>query len=360
MEIAIFGAGLAGLASAIALRDQDHNCHIYERSRLAHDAGMGFILMPEAISCLQSLGVSLNGRGGVLLTRYLCRNSAGEILDGQPLPAGTRCLRRRDLIGALVAALKAEVPILYDAELDHVEYDASGSVKAAFLSSGQAVKADLYVAADGSRSKARAAIFPDWPSGCAPVAEIVGMLRCKDAVRWAGQDFNKFHAAEGGLALGIVPVAGDHVVWFLQFDVQRFHLPPDSPEGRLGFAESLLAGWGEPIPHLLAHTDYSRVHLWRPVDSDLIPRFYRGNLVLVGDAAHPMLPFTSRGVSSAVADVVVLAKELRSSPDLQHALYAYSAQRRTECAPYIGKGRELTSHFLEPLRRAAAVVPLAI
>jgi salicylate hydroxylase len=295
-----------------------------------------------------------------LLTRYLCRNSAGDILDQQPLPVGTRCLRRRDLICALMAALNGQVPILYDAELDHVERDGSGSIHAAVLSSGEAVMADLYVAADGSRSKARTATFPNWPSRCAPVAEIVGMLRCKDAVRWAGQDFNKFHAAEGGLALGIVPVAADHVVWFLQFDVQRFNLPPDSPEGRLGFAESLLAGWGEPIPHLLAHTDYSRVHLWRPVDCDLIPQFYSSNLVLVGDAAHPMLPFTSRGVSSAIGDVIVLAQELRSGGDLQHALYAYSAQRRAECAPYISKGRELTSYFMEPLRRAAAVVPLAI
>jgi len=45
MKIAIFGAGLAGLACAISLHSEGHDCQIYERSRQAHDAGMGFILL---------------------------------------------------------------------------------------------------------------------------------------------------------------------------------------------------------------------------------------------------------------------------------------------------------------------------
>jgi 2-polyprenyl-6-methoxyphenol hydroxylase-like FAD-dependent oxidoreductase len=91
-----------------------------------------------------------------------------------------------------------------------------------------------------------------------------------------------------------------------------------------------------------------------------VPQFYRGNLVLVGDAAHPMLPFTSRGVSSAIADAVVLERELRRHRDPGDALAAYSSRRREECAPYIGKGRELTRNFRMPLSRETAMVPLAI
>ena len=49
MDIAIFGAGVAGLMTAIALRAQGHRCHIYERMRQGHETGMGFILMPEGI-----------------------------------------------------------------------------------------------------------------------------------------------------------------------------------------------------------------------------------------------------------------------------------------------------------------------
>lgn len=361
MKVAIFGAGLAGLATGIGLRSQGHECRIYERSRQAHDAGMGFILMPEAISGLEDLGVQLRADwSGIPLNQYLCRDSRGEILAQQALPSGTRSFRRRDLIAAMVAVLNGNEPINFGAELERLEFDEREMVKAAFLSSGPGIRADLYVAADGSRSKARAAMFPDWHERSAPVAEVVGMVRCADAIDWSGENFNKFHADGGGLALGIVPVDRNHVVWFLQFDVQRFHLPGETGEARLAFVESLVGKWGEPVPHLLAHTDYSRVYLWQPMDADPVPRFSCGNLVLVGDAAHPMLPFTSRGVSSAIADVVELTGVLKSSTNLGQALTAYSTQRRRDCAPYIEKGRELTRKFLLPLRRENMTVPLAI
>lgn len=361
MKIAIFGAGLAGLACAISLRSEGHDCEIYERSRQAQEAGMGFILLPEAITGLVSLGVVLQENGsGVPLSNYICRTSSGEILEQRSLPAGTRSFRRRDLISAMTASLNGSRPIVFHSELDLLEFDSQGSVRAACLSSGRKVAAELYLAADGSRSRARTAMYPDWSARSAAVAEIVGMVRCADAIRWSQGNFNKFHAKSGGLALGVVPVDRDHVVWFLQFDVQKFQLPQDTPESLLSFVENLAGEWAQPVPHLLHHTDYARVHLWRPVDADLVPQFYRGNLVLVGDAAHPMLPFTSRGVSSAIADAIVLTGALRATDNLDQALARYSAQRRSECAPYISKGRDLTKNFLAPLCRESAVVPLAL
>jgi 2-polyprenyl-6-methoxyphenol hydroxylase-like FAD-dependent oxidoreductase len=361
MKVAIFGAGLAGLACAISLDAEGHDCEIYERSRQAQDAGMGFILLPEAITGLASLGVVLQENGsGVPLANYVCRNSSGEILEQQSLPTGTRSFRRRDLIAGMTASLNGSLPIAFHSELDRLELDSQGAVRAAYFSSGRKVDAELYLAADGSRSRARTAIYPHWSAPSALVAEIVGMVRCADAIRWSQGNFNKFHAQSGGLAFGVLPVDRDHVVWFLQFDVEKFQLPPDTPEALLNFVENLVGEWAEPVPHLLHHTDYSRVHLWRPVDADLVPEFYRGNLVLVGDAAHPMLPFTSRGVSSAIADAIVLTEALCTTDNLNQALTQYSAQRRRECAPYITKGRDLTRNFLAPLCQENAVVPLAI
>ncbi len=360
MKVAIFGAGLAGLACAISLDAEGHDCEIYERTRQAQDAGMGFILLPEAITGLVSLGVLLQGnRSGVPLAHYICRNSSGEVLEQQSLPAGTRSFRR-DLIAAMTASLNGSLPIVFHSELDRLELDSQGGVRGAYFSSGCKVDAELYLAADGSRSRARAAIYPHWSTRSAPVAEVVGMLRCADAIGWSQGNFNKFHAQSGGLAFGVVPVDRDHLVWFLQFDVEKFQLPPDTPEALLNFVENLVGEWAEPVPHLLHHTDFSRVHLWRPVDADLVPQFYRGKLVLVGDAAHPMLPFTSRGVSSAIADAIVLTEALHATDNLNRALARYSAQRWRECAPYISKGRDLTRNFLAPLCRESAVLPLAI
>jgi cysteine-S-conjugate beta-lyase len=369
MEIAIFGAGIAGLMSAITLRAQGHTCRIYERMRQGQETGMGFILMPDGIECLQSFGVSLTGENsGAPLQRYFCRSSSGQILYEQPLPAGTRSIRRSQLIGALMKALPVDSTPRFDAELAAFECDDTGNVTQARVNTGANVKADLYVSAEGIRSRARQTMYPGWPSSPAQVLEIVGMVQCKNTVRWASNNFNKFHAVTGGIALGTLAVDSEHVIWYLQFDSQRFLQPAEDAanfaEARKKFVTSLVGNWADPIPHLLSIADFSRTHLWRPLDTDLVPSFYRGNLVLVGDAAHPLSPFTSQGVSSAVADAVALAKNLRSEnlktpSDLEHALSRYSTERREQCAPYVAKGRELTRHFLTPEIGSTILLPIA-
>ncbi len=378
MEIAIFGAGIAGLMTAITLHSQGHRCRIYERLRQSHEAGMGFILMPEGIACLERFGVHLTGTlRGAPLHGYCCRNEDGEILHEEAMPTGARGFRRRDLIAALVQALPKNDAVIFDAELDRFSFDKTGRVMEARLTSSEGIQADLYVAADGHRSKARQALFPDWPESPAQVFEIVGLARCHDTCRWAGENFNKFHGRGGGLALGVLPVGNDHIVWYLQFDARRYPPPVENadsgpcPKIRREFVEKLVGHWADPIRHLLAITDLSGVHVWRPIDTDLIPHFNRGNLVLAGDAAHPLLPFTSQGVSSAIADAVALAKSLTTNSetthaevlhpeaDLNQALASYSTERYAQCFPYIAKGRELSRHFLSHRTASHTWLPIA-
>jgi len=346
--------------TAITLRAQGYRCRVYERSRSSQEAGMGFILMPEGMDCLRGFGVELTGdASGVPLHRYCHRNAAGEILSELVMPAGARSIRRRDLITALASALPNEGALTLGAELDSLEFGEAGHVTTAYLGSGERIQADLYVAADGLRSRARRALFPDWPAAEGRVMEIVGLAQCDHARHWGQRNLNKFHAEEGGIAIGLLPVDADHVIWYLQFDSQRFTPPQQSAQARRAFVERLVGDWADPIPHLLASSDFSRVHVWRPIDTDLVPHFHRGNLVLVGDAAHPLLPFTSQGVSSAIADAVLLADAMNSEEDLADALAAYSIERRNQCAPYIVKGRELTRNFLVPQAAGNALLPIA-
>ena len=373
MDIAVFGAGIAGLMSAITLRARGHRCRVYERSLQAQEAGMGFILVPDGIASLERFGVHLAGDvGGTPLERYNCRDSAGRIVCAQDMPAGSRGIRRRDLTTALMRTLGEGEAVAF-ADFEGLEFGEDFHVTAAKLRSHeriQQVAADLYVGAEGVNSRARHAIFPDWPATPDPVPEFVGMVRCRKAVAWAAHNLNKFHAAEGGVALGVLPVDEEHVVWYLQFDSQRFPLTADEMHGeardlakaRHAFVQALVGKWAYPIPSLLANTDFTRVHLWRPIETDLVPRFHRGNLVLVGDAAHPLSPFTSQGVSSAIADALALAEETHgcSRENLARALERYSARRHQQCAPYVRQGRELVQRFLEPLSEHSAALPIAI
>ncbi|HEY6250204.1 MAG TPA: NAD(P)/FAD-dependent oxidoreductase [Candidatus Angelobacter sp.] len=358
MDIAIFGAGAAGLMTAITLHRTGHQVRVFEKCRQSHTAGMGFILVPDCIAGLRGFGVEVPG---IPLEHFLFRDSDGRVLQQQTMPHGSQAIRRRDLIAALVHSLPTPETLTLDVELENLQLDERRWVRAARLNSGgrsTLIHSDLYIAADGIGSRGRQVLFPHWPTPQAQVMEVVGLVECKATVRWAADNFNKFHAAQGGLALGILPVDPEHVVWFLQFDARHFPPPQENPESRRDFVNRLAGDWADPIPHLLANTDFSRMHLWQPVDADLVPHFSQGNLVLVGDAAHPLLPFTSQGVAAAIADAVTLAAALKTSGDLVTALTGYSLERRQQCSPYVARGRELMRNFLNP-RGALAALPIA-
>jgi 2-polyprenyl-6-methoxyphenol hydroxylase-like FAD-dependent oxidoreductase len=358
-DIAIFGAGIAGLMAAIALRAQGHHCRVYERSRQSHEAGMGFILVPEVSDRLREFHIDM---AGVPLDFYHARDAAGKILYEEKMPVGARSMRRRDLIAALADAL-AEDALSFDAELEGLEFDQARQITGALLGSGQLVKAELYVAADGGGSLARQVLFPNWPAPPSRVLEIVGLVCSASALQWAGHNFTKLYGPDGGLAVGILPVDTEHVIWYLQFDAERFPPPLENAEARQAFVQKLAGNWAEPIPHLLALTDFTRVHVWRPVDADPVPRFYQGNMVLVGDAAHPLSPFTSQGVASAIADAIALAGAVDAvvnrKATLAQALSDYSDERHAKCAPLVCKGRELAREFLAPLPAKGHLIPIA-
>jgi 2-polyprenyl-6-methoxyphenol hydroxylase-like FAD-dependent oxidoreductase len=292
------------------------------------------------------------------------------VLYETAMPPHSCSILRRELISALVNAVGMKDAIKFDAELKRLEFDERGSdehghVTTAVLSSGELIEADLFVAADGAHSRARHSLFPNWPVRQARVLEVVGLVRCAKTTKWAGHNLNKFHAAGGGLAVGILPVDTDHVVWFMQFDSRRF--PPPCSRDASGqewrdFVQKLAGKWAYPVAYLLAFTESQRMHVWRPVDTDLVPYFHQENLVLAGDAAHPLSPFTSQGVSSAIADAVALANVLPSKnengPRLE-GLASYSSQRHRQCAPYLSQGRELMQKFLSPVHKNNFILPLA-
>lgn len=356
MYIAVFGAGIAGLMSAIGLGKHGHHPSIYERSWESHEAGMGFILLGEASAGLEAFGVHV---AGMPLGRYCCRDANGTVLHSQPMPAGALGVRRRELIQTLVNNLPTSGFVSVNCALDGIEFDPCGTIAAARLDIGTFVNADVYVGADGMRSRARHALFPDWPSSPSQVQEITGLARSSDLVCWAGSEFNKFHAAGGGLALGIVPVDSEHVVWYLQFDRKRFTPSGGNGKALLDFVDQTVGEWAEPVPDLLALTDPSHVYLWTPLDADMVPRFHHDNLALVGDAAHPLLPFTSQGVCSAISDAVTLSSLIGANNDTAYALNCYSTQRREQCCSYVEQGRKLRERFLRPLSAESILLPVA-
>jgi salicylate hydroxylase len=361
MDVAIFGAGVSGLAAAIGFKRAGHTVRIYEKNSNNPEAGMGFILLRNGIQQLQAIGVKIDPLAiGIPLINYQLRNPQGDVNKVERLPDGSLGVARNRLITCLQQHL-ADEDMFFESSVESYNLSSSqpSCIEDVTLSSGKRVKADLYIAADGLRSKARSLMFPQWHNASARVHEIVALAHDPSLVEWAGNMFNKFVSCSGGLAFGMVPVTNEHVVWYMQFDTHTYAIPDFDVERRKQRLWDLVGDWAPEIRQAIQSSNLRRTHVWRPVDTNVLPHFHMNNLALVGDAAHPLLPFTSQGLSAAMEDSCTLLKCIQSMPSIQQGLQDYSFLRVPAVAPFVMQGRAIETSFLKSRSEAYDVLPIA-
>ena len=366
MRVVIAGAGVAGLACALALRQLGFDCHLQERVAGTGRDGMGFLLTPMVSGLLRGLGVADATLARAPLRGFSLQEPGGREPGVATLPAGFAGASRAGLMQALRQAWADEARVQRGRPVVHYEFDRSGQRGFALLQDQAELHADLFIGADGARSRARQQLFHDPGLVAAQVHEFVGLAQAPGLGRGLGGCFRKLHHRPRGLAFGLLPVDEDQAVWFLQFDARRhaaWTRPGASPPSEL--LQQVVGRWPAPVPALLAATVPSHIHHWQPLDGDVPPTLVRGRLVLAGDAAAPLLPFTSQGVAAALADALALRDALRGVHDaagLAPALARYDALRRPARQRLVLAGRRMALEFLQPSPPPGAVqrVPVAL
>jgi 2-polyprenyl-6-methoxyphenol hydroxylase-like FAD-dependent oxidoreductase len=284
-RVLVVGGGLAGLATAIALRHAGLDAAVHE-ARPAGPAGF-LTIMPNGLDALRAIDAEH------LVLDHSFPTAEVHLHGRRPrvlsLP-GARTIRRADLLRALTdEARRRGVEIAYGKRLVGVR--SHGSVTA-FFGDGAGIGGDLLVGADGVHSSTRSLIDPN-----APEPEPVG---------WR-------------LVVGIareVPPAD----WFRE----RF--------GRRADCGHLTSPAGEAF--WFAHVPGGEQDLQLPA----LPVWSRAGMVLVGDAAHAASPATVQGASLAFEDAVTLAKCLRDNLDTTAALHTYERLRRDRVEDVVRSG----------------------
>jgi predicted DsbA family dithiol-disulfide isomerase len=113
------------------------------------------------------------------------------------------------------------------------------------------------------------------------------------------------------------------------------------------------------VATILAGNDFGRTYIWNTSDFDLLNTFHYENVVLLGDAAHQALPFSSSGTTNAIVGASTLMAALDNSINLDTAFRVYYAQRAPIINEHIRIGRELRAAFLYP-KKQQPNVPLAV
>lgn len=347
-KIAIIGGGIAGLAFAIRYRQLGGELAIYERSVGNSRDGLGFILLKNGMQALEKLGLGLAmSKVGQALDECHIHDELGNSLTKEYLPGAYGLARK-----AFVDVLRAHVPpdwIHYGEQFSHFEYYADGCASAAVCKDATYIEADFFLGCDGAHSRVRHEIVPEATHSNARVHELVSMIKSPSLVKKMGHQFTKYRLKRGGLALGLVPVNAESLIWFLQYAADEYHLTNTSCDGKRKFARQLMLHWPEKLTELIEETDFNRTHIWKNCYLNPLEQFYKNNIVLLGDAAHAMLTFTSQGINSAIEDAVMLAELITCVPKgaENFTLQRYSLARKQAILPLLQQGIELQDEFME-------------
>lgn len=343
-RVAILGAGLAGLACAVGLRRAGLECQVYEREEVEARRGIGFLLLPEGVRVLEDWGLGAVVRGlGVAVTRSVHRTSTGRLIHDRPIPEH-RCLLRDDILAALRAVLPASA--LHRGKR-FVGFAPAERPERACFADGSDVRADVFLGADGRRSRVRSLLFAEDPLTPVPVVEMLSLVDAPELAAELADRLLKVWDPQGGLAVGVAPAGAGRVIWYLQYDDSR-HPRPTSAGERAALAGELVGGWCPPLPALLERTEYERSIVVQVAVAPVPPRLARGAVALLGDAAHPLPTLLGLGANTALIDAAALTRHLAGAGAVVDALAAYDGERRPAAESLRGAGELKVREFFAP------------
>lgn len=345
-RVAVVGAGVGGLTLAAVLTRIGVPCLVFEQAGSLTEVGAGVQLSPNAIRPLVGLGI------GPALRRHAVRITATEVRSWQDRPItrtmlGDDCERRfgapyyamhrAHLQGALRQAV-GEAPLRLGHQVTGVEERGTGA--RVVFADGSTHDADLVVGADGIRSVIRTVLASDTLvfsgfgvfRGLVPAARLPAAAREQAVRAWMGP---------GGHVV-CYPVAGGELVSFAA--IVPLAEPPACSAADPAVMRATFKGWGGLVSHLIEAAD--RVGIWALYDREPLQRWATDWITVLGDAAHPMLPFLAQGANQAVEDAMDLAACLVTCDgDVPAALARYAALRAPRTAALQQYARYAASHL---------------
>ncbi len=339
-NILVIGAGIGGLAAACCLAQRGASVRVLEQAEEIRAFGAGLQLSPNGMATLAGLGLAeeisaISPRANAV---YLRDFRKGAAVARVPLSRQTRpyhYVHRADLIEILASrARDLGVEITLGAAVTGVEG------RDVILADGQRQSADVIIGADGLHSRIRTHLEPrGHPFFTGQVAwRAVIEAQQGDALR----DVQVFmgparhmviYPLRGGTLINIVAVE-EHDQWVKDSWSER------------GDPAQLTGRFGDFCPEARAYLGrVTECYQWGLFRHPVARNWQNGQMVLLGDAAHPTLPFLAQGANMALEDAWILAARLSDTHDLSRALAEYEALRRPRTARIVQAASDNADHY---------------
>ncbi|KAE8150824.1 FAD binding domain protein [Aspergillus avenaceus] len=344
LRIVIVGAGLSGLATAISCAMAGHTVVVIEQAKELAEVGAGLQITPNASRLFQhwqlpsSLYASAAEPTALTVHKYTGQTLAHSPSFHTTIRAKYTSpfidLHRVDLQQALYARAKAlGVTFHLDERVDSLDF-ATTTVRTV---SGRAVPGDLIVAADGLWSRCRECFLgrKDDPLPTGDLAYRI-VLRAED-IRdeklrtWVENPECHFWIGPGAHAVGYSMRGGSMYNLVL---LVPDNLPPGVARqvGSVEEMRGLFEGWDPVLNQFLSYVD--SVDKWKLMHHAEMETWVneKSNLVFIGDACHPMLPYLAQGANSSLEDGAVLGGLLgymKTKSQLPEILRLYESMRKS-------------------------------
>ncbi|KAI4374181.1 hypothetical protein MLD38_012205 [Melastoma candidum] len=324
VEVVIVGAGIAGLATAVALHRVGISTVVLERSKELRATGAALFLFPNAWLALDALGVSCKldaiypqmNEGSVMDVKtervikvhYATENRKGEVV-------GPRVVHRKVLLEALAEELPADT-IWFSAKLTGIETEVDASPSSPLYTltfeNGTAIKAKVLIGCDGVHSAVARKLGLRIPihsgrqavRGLATFPEGHGMTSFKQFV-------------DGGKRAGMVPINDKELYWFMVCNTLTNHKADamtDPETMKKEVKEDLAKEFPKIYHEVVDHSDLTSLS-WAPLVfrcpwDVLLGKLADGNVTVAGDAMHPMTPELGHGGGLALEDAIILGQHI--------------------------------------------------
>lgn len=359
-DILIAGGGIAGLATALGVARKGHCVTVLEARSEFGELGAGIQLAPNAFRALDNLGVGDQVREAAVFIDELrlMDGTTGQPITRMPLGEDFRrrfanpyaVVHRHDLHHPLLAACREMDSIVLRSGSAVHGYEQDRFGVTVILTSGDRLRGAALIGADGLRSAVRQRMIGDGEPRVSghtiyrsviPVDRMPEELRWGAAVLWAGPKCHIVHYPIGGwryfnLAVtrdngAIVPVAGQRVT-----DSQVRREFEDMHE----------------VPRrLIEHGQNWKA--WVLCDRDPLPRWTDGLVVLLGDAAHPMLQYAAQGAAMALEDAVCLSEMIEAGDNFEDVFERFNAVRVTRTSTVQAVSRRMGEEIYHPAGESA-------